>query len=125
MLYKAAFFCQWDCRSLIRRWLPSAGLGCQLPGWDGRYLAAPSSVHDVVTTGSPGSAAVAPGGSGRAPASSPSLSAEDGGVEAGEAPVPTDGAAFPSKLGSGVGMSAACTALLAPQPIPRHRGGLY
>ena len=99
--------------------------GCWLPGWDGRYLAAPSSVHDVVTTGSPGSAAVAPGGSGRAPASSPSLSAEDGGVEAGEAPVPTDGAAFPSKLGSGVGMSAACTALLAPQPIPRHRGGLY
>ena len=125
MLYKAAFFCQWHCCSLIRRWLPAAGSGL-LAAWVGQpYLAAPSSVHDVVTTGSPGSAAVAPGGSGRAPASSPSLSAEDGGVEAGEAPVPTDGAAFPSKLGSGVGMSAACTALLAPQPIPRHRGGLY
>ena len=49
----------------------------------------------------------------------------DGGVEAGEAPVPTDGAALPSKLGSGVGMSATCTALLAPQPIPRRRACLH
>lgn len=93
------------------------------------YLSASGSFH-VVTTGlGPAVAApAAPGGSGiSAPScSAPSVSADDGGVDAGDATLPVDlgatGEAF--VFGRSVGTSAGCSTLateLAPQPIsPPH-----